>query len=244
MDMPLHAILGLEPHAGAIAFCGSGGKSSLCYALAMESLQIGERAAVTTTTHIEKPVQAPLCLLEGHNRETLQTLWNRGLLPVCGALTGEQKLCFGGKEQWDMLLSACDSLFVEADGSRRLPVKYPNTTEPVLLPEMKQLFVVQGLSGLHKKGEQVCHRWELAKTRFPNISHTLTPETAALLLWEGYGAYAPTFILNQADTPALVKEGESIARMLYAKGAKRVILLSLKNRGLQKETLLYGQGAL
>ena len=121
---------------------------------------------------------------------------------------------------------------MEADGSRRLPLKFPNDTEPVLLPEIRHIFVVAGLSGLYRPAEQVCHRWALARERLPKLPENIDEAAVAELLWAGYGSYHPQFILNQADTPALRQAGEHIAALLQERGAEAVYILSLKEMGL------------
>ena len=227
----LHALLNLTPGQGPVAFCGSGGKTSLCYALAQEALAAGSRTAVATTTHMFRPNKPWQTLWQGTKAEELLSILKSGLLPVCGRPEGG-KFTFGGPAQWQTLVSTVPCLYVEADGSRRLPLKFPNDAEPVLLPEIRHIFVVAGLSGLYRPAEQVCHRWALARERFPKLPENMDEAAVAELLWAGYGSYQPQFILNQADTPALRQAGERIAALLKERGAETVCILSLKKMGL------------
>ena len=229
--LSLHALLNLTPGQGPVALCGSGGKTSLCYALARETLAAGSRTAVTTTTHMFRPDKSWQTLWQGTKAEEILAILESGRLPVCGRLEGG-KFTFGGQSQWQTLVSTVPCLYVEADGSRRLPLKFPNNTEPVLLPEIRHIFVVAGLSGLYRPAEQVCHRWALARERLSKLPENMDEAAVAELLWAGYGSYHPQFILNQADTPALRQTGEHIAALLQERGAEAVYILSLKEMGL------------
>ena len=125
------------------------------------------------------------------------------------------------------LCRAADAVIIEADGARRLPVKFPAAWEPVIRPETTHIVAVAGLSALEQKPEEIVHRYTLAKDVVDLSGEALTEEQMADLLWAGYGRFDPIFFLNQADTPALLHRGERICAILRAHGARRAVPGSL-----------------
>ncbi|WP_276874600.1 selenium cofactor biosynthesis protein YqeC, partial [Anaerotruncus massiliensis (ex Togo et al. 2019)] len=127
------------------------------------------------------------------------------------------------------LAAHTDALFLEADGSRRLPVKFPNSTEPVIPEGTGRVIAVAGLSALGRPVDEVCHRAPLAREALgiPEGA-SVTPGIIARLLLAGYGRFSPTVLLNQADTPALREQGEQAAALLRAGGIEKVLILSLR----------------
>lgn len=105
-----------------------------------------------------------------------------------------KKIGFPGWETYEKAGAFADLVLVEADGSRRLPLKYPNATEPVVPEDTDLILAVTGLSALGKDPAKFCHRKELAvealakaysllsalSTCEPPTGHQRTPST----LWE------------------------------------------------------------
>ena len=135
----------------------------------------------------------------------------------------------GAPETLAWLAAHTDALFLEADGSRRLPVKFPNSTEPVIPEGTGRVIAVAGLSALGRPFDEVCHRAPLAREALgiPEGA-SVTPGIIARLLLAGYGRFSPTVLLNQADTPALREQGEQAAALLRAGGIEKVLILSLR----------------
>ena len=133
----------------------------------------------------------------------------------------------------DVLLSVrflcreASAVIIEADGARRLPVKFPAAREPVIRPETTHTIVVAGLTALGKKPEEIVHRYALAKNTVDLSGGSLTEKQMAELLWAGYGRFAPIFFINQADTGDLAQRGERICAMLRDFGARRAVTASL-----------------
>ena len=230
-SMVLHQLLGIPARSHCVAVCGSGGKSSLCRALSLEAKAAGFKSAVTVSTHIGIPAEKDFPLFVGENAEELRFLLQSNVIPVAGKHDGG-KLAFGGEKQWKLLLNEADKIYVEADGSRMLPLKYPNATEPVLPVETDCVLVVCGLSALGKPAAEVCHRWELAQEKMPDMPAVVEEETVARLLLTGYGRFSPVYVLNQADTPELAAAGMRIKDLLFSGGADNAAVISLKNRKL------------
>jgi xanthine dehydrogenase accessory factor len=76
---------------------------------------------------------------------------------------------------------------VEADGSKGLPFKYPNDTEPVIPQNVHEILVVCGLHRIGQKAKDCCHRLELVKACLGIDEDTiLTPVHVQKLVTEGY----------------------------------------------------------
>lgn len=232
--MSLLAALNLEKQNRCISVCGSGGKSSLCRALALELAGKDRSTVITTTTHIAFPRFAGAKTFLSNDREELRRLLRTPGILIAGRGEG-QKLCFGGDEQLKLLLEEAETVIIEADGSKMLPLKYPNETEPVIPKETDAVIVVCGLSAWGKPLEEVCHRFPLAKAALPELGSAADADAIASILWNGYKRYDPLFILNQADTSALKEAGNEIKQRLKCLGTEQVSIISLKEMGFAEQ---------
>ncbi|MFQ9153600.1 MAG: selenium cofactor biosynthesis protein YqeC [Blautia sp.] len=127
-----------------IAAVGSGGKTTLLYTLAREARERGLSVLLLPTTHMQLPEKDGV--LTGRAEDVMEKLKNDELRccgctcrlpktahePSAHALSPEiKKIGFPGLEIYEKAGAFADLVLVEADGSRRLPLKYPNETEPV-----------------------------------------------------------------------------------------------------------------
>ena len=206
---------------GVIAFVGAGGKTSALFCLARALEGQGRRILLTTTTHLLDPreelarpafdlvlrpdMEAPIgsaSLPEA--RAGLTVLLSRGAEPP-GKMKGIHPSWIPAlKTQWDLIL-------VEADGSKRLPVKAPAPHEPVIPVGTDLVVGVVGLDCLGRPmdGETV-HRPE----RFSDITGCATGD---LILWEHLVALArhPEGLFKQAPgTRALLFNKADRARSI------------------------------
>lgn len=191
--MNLAACLGVAP--GVTAVIGSGGKTSTLRQLA-EILP--ERVILCTTTHIRPFSGMPL--LTAPTQEALkQTLEHQRIVCV-GTPCGEEKLTTPALSMAE-LASCAPYVLVEADGSRRLPLKAHAAHEPVIPPESRQVICVVGASGLGRPIGEVVHRPErFCALTGASLTDAATPELAARgILAEGL---CDTVFLNQIDGPA------------------------------------------
>lgn len=127
-------VLGLE-HTRLIALCGAGGKTTLMLALAREWAARGERVLVTTTTKLAA--------------EEVDGPWPSGVSISHRGRSG-RKLLGHPPEAIDAIKETGQfgRLLVEADGSRRRPLKAPAAHEPVIPSTSDAVIVVAGMSGL------------------------------------------------------------------------------------------------
>jgi xanthine dehydrogenase accessory factor len=165
-----------------ISVVGSGGKTTLIKKLAAQYRAQGKTVFVTTTTHmfIEEDT-----LLTDDADTILQALKETGYA-MAGLPEGE-KIKALSPETFDAVCAAADVVLVEADGSKRLPLKYPNRTEPVIPKNTDEILVVCGLNAIGQKAKDVCHRLELVKACLNIEDDTvITASHVQKLVTEGY----------------------------------------------------------
>lgn len=178
---------------GVTSVIGSGGKTSLLAALARE---LPGTVVLTTTTHILPFAGVPLV-----------TSADAG--DVVAALAGSRVVCVGSQAEkdgklvtpelgMDVLAALADHILVEADGSRRLPLKAHAPWEPVIPACSARTVLVLGASGLDHPVREAVHRPE----RFCELAGCTpdgpaTPELVARVA--NAEALADVALVNQAD---------------------------------------------
>ena len=166
----------------SIAVVGSGGKTTLIKKLAARYRSQGRTVFVTTTTHmfIEEDT-----LLADDAEVIIRTLKERGM--VMAGVPERIKIKALSPETFDAVSAAADVVLVEADGSKHMPLKFPNATEPVNPPRVEEIIVVWGPHGLGKPAREVCHRLELVMACLGiNEDTPITREHVSQLLEKGY----------------------------------------------------------
>ena len=226
--MVLHELLGLpEQEKHIVSLCGGGGKTTLMYALARET-KTALPTALFTTTHIYPPSDEDIVLSVPFSEDVCRAAWRSGKIAAAGIfLVPEGKFRSPEEDVMRFLCAEASAVFIEADGARRLPIKYPAPWEPVIREETTHTVVVAGLSALGQNPETIVHRYALGQDVLDLSGDALTERQAAELLWGGYRRFDPVFLLNQADTPELAERGERICEMLRALGARRAVAASL-----------------
>ncbi|MBI5523133.1 MAG: putative selenium-dependent hydroxylase accessory protein YqeC [Desulfarculus sp.] len=215
--------LGLEG-PGLWAMAGSGGKTSLLYALAGELHGQGRPVILTTSTRIYPPPVgvAPQTWLLGQETPEIAQLEQR--------LAPGQPLCLAQGRQADGKLQGLAPaqlaalltvpglwVFCEADGAAGRPLKGWASHEPALVGRERGLIVVAGASGLGRPlGQRWVHRPEMfAKASGLGPGQAVTPMALARVLGgadgplRGLAAGARAMaLINQAESapPALLRE--------------------------------------
>lgn len=203
--MGLMGQLGVTP--GVTAVVGSGGKTTLLAALAREARGT---CVLTTTTHV-LPFEGVPTLLSPTEREVARALEERRVACV-GSRSEGGKLAAGGPP-CARLAALADHVLVEADGSRRLPLKAHAPWEPVIPEGTGRTVLVVGASGFGRPVAEVAHRPEV----FCGLAgcepdDPATPELVARVVRaEGLG---DVVVVNQADGPHLVELARELARRL------------------------------
>lgn len=165
-----------------ISIVGSGGKTSLIKELAAQYRSKGKTVLVTTTTHMFIEEDA---LLTDDADTILQALNETGYA-MAGIPEGE-KLKALSRETFDAICPFADVVLVEADGSKHLPLKYPNAAEPVIPENTDEIIIVCGLHAIGQQAKDVCHRLELVKDCLGIEEDTvITPVHIQKLVTDGY----------------------------------------------------------
>ena len=260
----------LREKGHVVSLIGGGGKTTLLYALSAYCTAKGWRVLTATTTHIRKPVNVPWIAVNEEEKtaslecESINTnkkaqcentawenagkerdrLWQQGTYVVAGTPAPHEKLTILPESIRSEWISDADITFLEADGAKCLPCKFPAAHEPVILPQSDIVLAVAGLSALYRPLGEVCFRAEQAieawnrdvceygDAAYPKerkrllkevpISKdtSLTPELLAWLLGSENGARKDIsgcsffVVLNQADTSERREDGRKVLDIL------------------------------
>jgi probable selenium-dependent hydroxylase accessory protein YqeC len=211
-----------------ITFVGAGGKSSLIDYLARQTLKIKKKTVVTTTTKIY--AQAPYLLLTGKAVQNDIALDN----PVrVGKSFADGKLTAVTFDDIRELGKTFDIVFIEADGAKGKPLKYPALHEPVIPPFSDVIFVVAGLDSLWKSINEKVFRWEiLAEKSGLGRDEIISPELFRLfftseMLLKDVERDICTIVLNKYDALVQRKAALEIAKTIIVQtGVKSLIVSS------------------
>lgn len=216
-----------------IAVIGSGGKTSMIERLAAAAWKAGKKTAVMTTTHMWLPREHSTAGKEICEAERMLDEEGITVFGSLGEGKARGKLTYPGQDAYEQICRMADLVLVEADGSRNLPMKFPEwPREPVVPANTDAVFVMFGLSAVGQPLETVCHRWQLGLLRADGAPAEedgrvpVTPEMAADFLERGYLRpirfrlpSAPLMLFfNQADTTYRKHAGEKICGILQEKG--------------------------
>ena len=205
--MELAKALCIQP--GVTAIIGSGGKTTAMLRLARE-LGRDARVIVCTSTRILPPEGLPL-LQEPDAERAAEILESERIL--CAGTPAEKGKLAAPGLAFSQLAALADFVLVEADGSKRLPLKAHAAYEPVIPPEANQTVCVFGLSGVGLPICEAAHRAELyAKNLNVSPETILTPQLAAAHLnLEGLHTRV---LLNQADVPGGRDAARAMAELI------------------------------
>lgn len=198
---------------GVTAIIGSGGKTTLMYALAQE-LSYSAKVLVCTTTHIFPPEHIPV--LMAPTEEEIGAAFEQNAV-LCVSAGMERGKLLPPALSFACLRTLADYVLVEADGSHGLPAKAHAPHEPVVPEEAGQTICVFGLSALGRPIEAAAHRPGLYAEKLGTTPGTiLTPELAARLLrLEGLHTRV---LLNQSDLPDGKAKAQKMAEYLACPG--------------------------
>ena len=205
------------------AIVGAGGKTGLLKEMAAQFRQEGKSVFATTTTHmfIEEDT-----LLTDDAAAIVDALRKNGY--VFAGVPEGTKITALSQSVYCEVCKIADVVLVEADGSKHMPLKYPNTNEPVIPDNSDEIIVVCGLHGLGKAAKDACHRLSLVKEHLGITDETLiTPDHIYRLVMEGYVRPLQEKYPQKKITVAPRHDGSlyqrAIAAMLMAKQNPGVI---------------------
>ncbi len=175
----------LNVERGVTAIIGSGGKTTLMYALTEELRQKGS-VVLCTSTHIMIPEQYEL--VTGPADQIGDALGEYGA--VCaGTISEDPRKLKAPAVSFEELKELADYVLVEADGAKGLPLKAHASFEPVIPENSRQVILVAGADGLGRRVREVCHRPEIwAGLAGTDPDGIVTPEgEAKVIRSEGLG---------------------------------------------------------
>ena len=165
-----------------ICVVASGGKTSLIKKLAEQYRSEKKTVFVTTTTHMFMEEDTLLT----DDADTIIGALRENGYAMAGIQDGVKFKALSS-ETYAAVCAHADVVLVEADGSKHMPLKYPNSTEPVIPDNADEIIVVCGLNALGQKAKDVCHRLELVKACLGIEDDTvITPAHIQKLVTEGY----------------------------------------------------------
>ena len=165
-----------------IAVVGSGGKTTFLKKMAAQYRKAGKSVFVTTTTHMF--IEDDTVLTDDAD-VIIRRLKENGYV-MAGIQEGE-KIKGLSRNTYEAVCTVADVVLVEADGSKCLPLKFPNASEPVIPENTDEIVVVCGLNAIGQPAKDVCHRLELVKACLGiEDDTTITPEHIQKLVTDGY----------------------------------------------------------
>jgi probable selenium-dependent hydroxylase accessory protein YqeC len=217
--------LGLDPQQSRIiAVVGGGGKTSLLWQLAEEYAAFGKRVILTTTTHMAIEEMRPFAL-DGNRAEIRKKLDQYGYVLTASVDRQKGKLAVPQDTTLESLRALCDVMIVEADGSKRLPLKVPADWEPVIPQIADTVIGVMGLDSLGRTIQETAHRPELmAAFLEKGLQDTVIEQDLVRIalsfagLRKGVGERSYCVYLNKADVLEDINKAGWITEALSQSG--------------------------
>ena len=237
--MKLHVALGISS-GDVAAFVGAGGKSGAILAVSGGLTEEGMKVLVAPTTKMfssEAESIGPLVTSEvaGDLRAKTERALSSAPAVVVGSGMLSKNRVGGVDPEWVAdLASLADVVLVEADGSRRRPIKGTAVHEPAI-PDAATLVVAVG--NVHALGtpvdEEHVHRPEI----FSDLTgigqgQSITPRAFAIALSQGSLARVPqgartAVLITGVEPGRSMSDASVITRELWRLDIRNVILASL-----------------
>ena len=237
-----------RPEKPVIFFVGAGGKTSCILELADEWAARGKSVLITTTVHMEEPkILGRTGWIDQPAENIRKALETPGVVIAGSGSETPQKIRGLSEEVYIQAVFKAQAVLVEADGSRKFPVKVPGKNEPVIREDTTHILILTGASALGRPLDQVCHRLEYAKKILGPQNRILTAETLAKLLEKGYVEPLKkqypgrkfAVILNQQE---LLEEPEKVRAAIEAQMSVPVFLHSREEREKRIRMILLAAG--
>lgn len=213
-----------------ISVVGGGGKTTTMFNLAFELKRLNKRVLVTTTTAIYNPnreLYDNIVVLD--DNKSIEDNWQKGTITVLGrCISTENKILGvdGSFLNYVFSKSLFDFILVEADGSKKKPIKAPDSHEPVIPSNTSKVIGIIGMDSLGKIIDEAnVHRSEIfCDITNSSMGDIITEETIARLIVSEVGLFKGTpidskkyLLLNKADTELLMNKASLIGSMIKNK---------------------------
>lgn len=141
--------------AYVISVCGAGGKTTYIYEEALKLLKLNKKVAVITTTRMRNDKEiTDLLLLDNKDKIDFSKVNTFGIIK-------DNHLTYVGDDIYRKICDVFDVVFIEADGSRCMPMKIPNVDfEPVIKDNTNEIVITYSPFAYGRKIEDVCFRYE------------------------------------------------------------------------------------
>ena len=209
-----------------ICAVGGGGKTTLIESLALELVKRHKKVICLTTTKIRRPDYGTV--IEEESMELVESA--NGIVTVAlpwkdGKMTGVTK------EFQQQLIERYSIVLIEADGSKGLPTKIPNDTEPVIPKETTLVVGIQGIDAFDEPIYKVCHRKELACNLLQKKEEekiTLSDMAKIYLsdqgLQKGIGQARFVPIIQKVDTTKRMEVAKELSDLLKRHGMSNCLI--------------------
>ena len=238
--MKLYAALGVS-EGDVVAFAGAGGKSGTILQLAAELAEAGMTVLAVPTTRMtldEAQGVGPLVISEDPDelRAKIKISFSEGNASVAagGAMTSKNRVGGVPPDLVSDLAPLADVLLVEADGSRRRPIKGTASHEPAL-PDASTLVVAVGnvdALGTTVDEEHVHRPGVFSELTGVGPGQSITARAFARALVEGSLANVPAgtrtaALITGVEPGRSMADASVISRELWRLGTRRVVLTSI-----------------
>lgn len=209
------------------SFTGGGGKTTLTERLAQSCLAHKRTVAIATTAKI-LAIPPFVTFADWQKKRPDASFVRIGKTVENGKLTGLSP------DEVRSLGTAYDVVFIEADGAKGCPLKFPADHEPVIAPCTEKVFIVAGMDGLFRPFSEAVFRSRLFRERtgldprlvYPDIFLRLFSGDALL---KGTAGTDRTVVLNKYDTyPHRHMAAVLMAKIMEQTGIREGVIAAAK----------------
>lgn len=218
------AASGIDPEKSpVVSIVGAGGKTSLIKHLSHELSKRKIFHYIATTTKMW-PMDA------GVFTKQLDNCTVASYAKQIGPLDKNGKVCSLSEDEWKQIFAKGCPVLIEADGSKGLPCKVPESHEPVFRKETTHVFGVLGMSCLNGKVKDICHRpRKVMELLNCGEEHLLSVEDIEKIMMSSQGLrksveeyWSYQVILNQVDDPQTFEQIKHLEEHLREKAGCQV----------------------
>ncbi|MBU5312746.1 putative selenium-dependent hydroxylase accessory protein YqeC [Tissierella carlieri] len=235
--MIIYKALGIDIYkAEMLSFVGGGGKTTTIFELAKEFISLNKKILISTTTRIFTPLK------EEYTYLFLKDI-DRDFNPLNGTITILGREIKNGKlegissEKLEEIFARniFDIILIEADGSKRKPIKAPGNHEPVIPMTSTKTIGVIGLDSLGKAiDEDTVHRPELLRD-IVGRNFIIDEEVIVKLVLDKNGLFKNAsrdkiLLLNKANDEMKICKAKRIRRILDDKHFNNVAIADIKEK--------------
>lgn len=208
----------------AVSVVGGGGKTSLIFNLTGEFRRTGKTVIIATTTHMRYEPEYPFAE-DADPEEIRKNLAQYGYTVTGTVNKNTMKIGRVSDEKLAGLKKLADVLLIEADGSKGLPLKVPESWEPALWSGTDVVIGTAGMDAIGKSIAESCHRPEKTARLLGKDPEEKIDECDVIQIAEDRSGMRKNVrkdcrycvFLNKTDLPGKMMSAEKICRKLARK---------------------------